>query len=189
MLFNPEPYDSLFARLSRFIDSNHYEQTFDSLSYYRRKEHCFNIVDIDGSFNNVFDTCKNRIGEYLSVTPTYIIPSGKRMRAFYHIHQADSTKTQSDTTTRSGPSGDDVVMLYDALNYDPPVVCIVDCGPIRYFLVIENKLKANLFLRNQAMDPCSLEIKLLAPFMQIRDLSQTTICHRVQPFWCQLWVM
>lgn len=149
--FSPEPYDSLFARLSRFL--NQHENKFDSLSYAQQSEYVMNIIDVAGSFDNVFDTCKLKKGNTQQVVPDLLVPSGKRLVAFYHDHFADTPYLRSDSTMKSGPSGGDVSWLWKVINNDPPVVCIVDAGPVRFFMIIENRAKANTFFHQSLTSP------------------------------------
>lgn len=153
----PEPIDTLLKKLSIFI--NNYSDSIYNLSLNQRAEYSFTIVD---SNNDVFDTMHvHTNGAGIAVVPNYNVYGGRRLRAVWHSHTGDSTSAITDTTVRSGPSGDDVGNLFDLLYKQPPVPVFTECGNVRYALIVTDPSKANNWFRTPGNGPLLLYNKLL----------------------------
>ena len=152
-----EPIDSILKKISEL--ANLYSDSIYNLSLNQRAEYSFTIV---AGHNNILDTFHvHTNGSGMAVVPTLRVPMGKRLRGIWHSHIVDEPIPLTDTTARSGPSGDDVGNLFDLLNLDPSVPILTDCGNIRYALVVENSKKANTFFRTPGNGPLLLYNKLL----------------------------
>jgi hypothetical protein len=174
--FNIEPIDSILKKLSIFM--NRFSDSIYSISLNTRSEYAFTIIDFN---NNIFDTMHVRTdGSGVTVNPNINVYGGRRLRGIWHSHIVDSPHVITDTTARSGPSGDDVGNLFDIVNRQPPVPIFTECGNVRFALIVTDPQKASIWFRVPGNGPLALYNRLLQlvwgdPRSSTNEFQQVTI--------------
>lgn len=81
-------------------------------------------------------------GLYENYTPfDYTIRPTEKLLGTLHVHQSGTDNPKD----RPSFSGDDVNVLRKFINHDPPFVLLIECGNVRYALIIESIDKARIF--------------------------------------------
>jgi hypothetical protein len=137
---NPEPIDSVLARLSRTLKDTAV-WIYDNLSQPNNIEHSISVLLINGQ-----QVPRNR---WTNNDSTYVIPrlsvtAGQILLAIWHSHVSRS----SDPSDRRSFSAADINLLRDNRCLKQNFVSFADCRNKRYALVITDLNKATAFFNN-----------------------------------------